>query len=266
MKTPAYIALLVICLITPQAHGWGRLGHELVGDVAQRHLTPKTKAAVAELLGDRTLADVAFWADTIKGQRPETRSWHYANAEEGAEAYDLERDCPGERSCVVEQINLDLAVLRDPETTYAAKVETLMFLVHFVGDIHQPLHLGRASDRGGNSIRVEFNRKKTNLHSLWDSGLMNHTKLDRGKYLKGLMGLARKMEPDSLDPVDWATGSLKLAYSNAYAIPKDGKLGDEYYGRNISVVNQRLAIAGLRLAAVLNDLYDPTEPVDTQPE
>jgi nuclease S1 len=141
-----------------------------------------------------------------------------------------------------------------------------MFLIHFVGDIHQPLHLGRASDRGGNSITVTFNRKKTNLHSLWDSGLINYTKLDRGKYLKGLIGLARKMEPGSLDPVEWATGSLKLAYSNAYLIPKDGKLGDAYYGRNISVVNQQLAIAGVRLAAVLNDLFDQAEPAATQPE
>jgi nuclease S1 len=177
----------------------------------------------------------------------------------------LERDC-SDKSCVVEQINLDEAILRDPEATYAAKAETLMFLVHFVGDVHQPLHLGRATDRGGNSIEVHFAGSKTNFHRLWDSGLINHTGLNRDKYLAGLMRLAGKMEPGSLDPVDWANESLKLAYSNAYAIPKNGKLGDAYYGQNIIVVNQRLAIAGVRLAAVLNDIYDPADVEPTPSE
>jgi nuclease S1 len=99
MKTSYRIlALLLLLVLTQPTFGWGATGHELVGDVAERHLTPKTKAAIEELLDGRTLADVSIWADDIKGQRPETRSWHYANAEEGAESYDLERDC-GDKSC-----------------------------------------------------------------------------------------------------------------------------------------------------------------------
>ena len=265
MKSPRYLGSLVLTLLLPSlAFGWGARGHELIGDVAEQHLTPKTKAAVEELLGDRTLADVSIWADDIKGQRPETRPWHYANAEEGAESFDLERDC-GDQSCVVEQINLDVAILRDPEATYAAKVETLMFLVHFVGDIHQPLHLGRASDRGGNGIQVTFSGSKTNLHRLWDSELINHTKLNRDKYLAGLTRLTLGGKADtwkqSLDPVDWANESLRLAHTNAYAIPKNGRLGDTYYRRNIQVVNERLAMAGVRLAVVLNTIFDPAEPI-----
>ncbi len=252
------------------AFGWGTLGHQLIGDVAEQYLTPKTKEAITELLGDRTLADVANWADTIKGQRPETRPWHYANPEPGAENFDLARDNP-EESCVVEQIILDLQVLKDPEATHVAKVEALMFLVHFVGDVHQPLHLGWEADRGGNSIEIYFDGHKTNLHSLWDSGLINHTELDRETYLAGLLrqinlNANNKVEwGRELDPVQWANESIKLAQSNAYVVPKNDRLGDAYYGRNIRVVNERLAMAGIRLAAVLNDLYDAADSLFVPP-
>ena len=256
------ITVLITTLVyTAQLFAWGPLGHQLVGDVAERHITDKTREALKELLSDdRTLGDVANWADSIKGERPETRPWHYANVEEGAEAFELERDC-GEQSCVVEQVNLNLEVLRDPEATHAAKVEALFFLVHFVGDVHQPLHIGRASDRGGNDIEITFNRRKTNLHSLWDTGLLVHTGLGRDEYLNELLRLYgggnKSMWQKSLDPVEWATESWKLANTHAYLVPKSGRLGSAYYGRNIKVVNERLVMAGVRLAAVLNELYDP---------
>ena len=96
--------------------------------------------------------------------------------------------------------------------------------------------------------------------------MIKHTKLSRSKYRSALMRLTSKMEPGTLDPVDWANESYKLAHSNAYAVPQNGKLGQAYYRQNIQVVNERLAIGGMRLAAVLNDLYDPAEPAATQPE
>ncbi len=271
MKSNPYIRCLILILVMcSPAFGWGSLGHQLIGDVAEEYLTPKTKEAITELLGDRSLADVANWADTIKGQRPETRPWHYANPEPGAESFVLERDNP-EESRVVEQINLDLQVLKDPEATHVAKVEALMFMVHFVGDVHQPLHLGWEADRGGNSIEIYFDGHKTNLHSLWDSGLINHTELDRETYLAGLLrqinlNANNKVEwGRELDPVQWANESIKFAQSNAYVVPKNGRLGDAYYGHNIRVVNERLAMAGIRLAAVLNDLYDPADSLFVPP-
>lgn len=263
------VPLLVLLALASPTFGWGQLGHQLVGDVAEQYLTDKTREALRELLSDdRTLSDVANWADTIKGQRPETRPWHYANVEEGADAFVMERDC-GDKSCVVEQVNLDLEVLRDPESTHAAKVEALFFLVHFVGDIHQPLHLGLAADRGGNDIQVTFDGKKTNLHSLWDTGLLVHTGLDREEYLNGLLRLSgggKKADwQRSLDTSVWATESWQLANTHAYLVPKSGRLGSAYYGRNIKVVNDRLAAAGVRLATLLNELYDPTEAVFIPP-
>ena len=260
------LPILVLIVICPAVSAWGPTGHQLVGDVAQRHLTPTTKAAVKELLGDRSLADVSVWADSIKGQRPETRPWHYANPQEGAESFDMERDC-GDKSCVVEQINLDVAVLRDPEATHVAKVEALMFLVHFVGDVHQPLHLGRASDRGGNNVEVEYKRSKTNLHRLWDSGLIDSAGLSHDEYLAGLVRLInvdggkRVSWLKELDPVVWANESYGLAHTNAYVVPQNGRIGDAYYRRNIKVINERLAMAGVRLAAILNELYDPVDPL-----
>lgn len=155
---------------------------------------------------------------------------------------------------MVEQVSLNLGVLRDPEATHATKVEALFFLVHFVGDVHQPMHLGRASDRGGNSIQVTFNGRKTNLHSLWDTGLLVHTELSHEEYLQGLIRQTRSNAGDrlswarELDPVVWANESHRLAHSNAYVVPKNGRIGDAYYRRNIRVVNERLAMTGVRLA------------------
>lgn len=265
----SWIIVAVLVLAGPPlAYGWGARGHELVGDVADHYLTEKTREAVKKLLGDRTLADVASWADHIKGERPETRPWHYANTPPGAESFDLERDCP-EESCVVEQINLDVAVLKNPEATHVDKVQALMFLVHFVGDCHQPLHLGYEADRGGNSIDVSFIGSKTNLHALWDSGLINHAQLDREEHHKGLLTMSTRPKRAEwarvLDPEEWATESYRLAVSNAYVVPNTGRLSETYYRRNMPVVNERLAAAGVRLAALLNSIYDPIEPLFAAP-
>ena len=153
-------------------------------------------------------------------------------------------------------------VLRDKKASRPKKIEALKFLVHFVGDVHQPLHLGNARDKGGNDIEVTFFENRTNLHKVWDSGLIRRTKKGWPEYAKDLAGTITAQQLDewnTLDPAAWATESYRLTVSNAYAIPKDGRISQAYFDKNIPVVNERLTMAGVRLAALLNTVFDDSK-------
>lgn len=179
---------LLICLAVPGiCFAWGADGYKIVGQIAWDHLNPDAKLAVKALLGDDTLPDAALWTDEIKSDP--SYDWakplHYANVEPGAGEFDLERDCP-EEGCVVSAIIRYKGVLRDHAATRAEKLEALKFIVHFVGDIHQPLHVSHTRDKGGNDIRVFFFHDNTNLHHVWDSGLIRHTRRPWSEYAEDL--------------------------------------------------------------------------------
>ena len=254
------IALSAI-LIPSVCFAWGRDGHRIVGNIAAKYLTPQAAAAVKDLLGDESLADVSTWADEIRRERKHTAPWHYANIDPSHDRFDLQRDCPDE-GCVVSAIIKFSHILRDGNASRRERIEALKFVVHFVGDIHQPLHLGRASDKGGNDIKVTFFEDNTNLHRLWDSGMIRHTKKGWTEYateLSAKITLQERALYGILDPAAWATESYLLARSNAYDVPKDGQLGQDYFDKNIPVIERRLSVAGVRLAALLNVIFDETK-------
>lgn len=253
-----------LCLSCSSAYGWGRDGHRMTGDIASRYLTPAAAYAVQDLLGEQTLADVSTWADEIKSDRSYdwARPWHYVNVNPGMERFVLERDCP-EHGCVVSAIIKYAEVLRSETADRAEKKEALKFLVHFVGDLHQPLHVGYARDRGGNDVAVDFFGSRTNLHFVWDVSLIARRKIHWKRYADELYRAIereqRRAWSKSLDPSDWATESFHLAERYAYAIPDDARLEQAYYDRVMPVVDERLAQAGVRLAAMLNDIFK--EPI-----
>ncbi len=261
MKMHVIQRTLLLCfLVASPCFGWGRDGHKIASSIATHYLTPEAKGAIARLLGNQSLADVSTWADEIKSDR--SYRWasplHYANVKPGAEGFDLERDCPPQ-GCVVSAIIKCTGLLRGKGAGPAERTEALKFLVHFVQDVHQPLHVSRARDRGGNDIKVEFFHDRTNLHWVWDSGLIRCTKKRWPAYAAELQ---RSITPEQLAewsrataPVEWATESYKLAMSHAYAIPKDGQLGRPYFERCIPIVDRRLAMAGVRLATLLNAIF-----------
>ena len=261
MNRRTTIIALAAVLIPSACFAWGRDGHRIVGTIAAKYLTPQAAAAVKDLLGDESLADVSTWADEIRRERKHTAPLHYANIDPSHDRFDLQRDCPQE-GCVVSAIIEYSHILRDENATRQERVEALKFLVHFVGDVHQPLHVSYARDKGGNDIKVWFFDNDTNLHSLWDSGLIRRTQKSWTEYAAELhkRESRKKRIAANLDPAAWATESYKLAVSNAYAIPNSGELGQDYFERNISIVEQRLAIAGVRLAAMLNTIFDEARP------
>jgi hypothetical protein len=197
----------------------------------------------------------------MQATRPETRASHFVNIPFDAEAYDAARDCAKGSGgpCVVEAVERAEKVLADPSSAREARVEALQFFVHFVADIHQPLHCIDRNDAGGSRLEVMFFGQATNLHFAWDVLLIERTTVFWGEYVRLIEERLRAWElRERLDrgggPVDWANESHRLAKTVAYVIPEDKALGDEYFRAVKGVVEKRLAEASVRLAETLNRL------------
>ncbi len=260
--------LLLVVLPCSQSFAWGHKGHRIVADIALNHLSSTAKQNLQTLLGNADLATISTWADEVRPQRPGSYGWHFVDIPKDSAGFSEERDCyrPDEKrpssqtdhhNCVVDRITLFKEILADKNASQPDRLEALKFLVHFVGDIHQPMHAIDEA-RGGNGIHiVEFGSAQCgkypcNLHSEWDTGLIEHTGRSEQEYVAYMeqMIVSKKLQAGST-PQDWANESLRLA--KQVWVNDGGAVDQAYYQANISVVDERLALAGLRLAAMLND-------------
>lgn len=267
MKKIAAVLLLVI-FPWSQSFAWGYKGHRIVADIALNHLSPARQNLIV-LLGNDDLAAISTWADEVRPQRPESYGWHFVDIPKDAVGFSEERDCyrPDEKhpasqtdhhNCVVDRIIIFKQVLADKTASPADRLEALRFLVHFVGDIHQPMH-AIDEGRGGNDVHVtEFGSSQCgkyscNLHYEWDTGLIEHTGRSEQEYVAYLEQLitAKKLQAGGT-PESWANESLRLAKQAWLA--DGGAIDEAYYKANITVVDERLALAGLRLAGMLNEV------------
>ena len=280
-------AVVLWCLagLQPTVHSWGAQGHRLVGRIAANHLTPAARRHVAWLLGRQTLADVSLWADQYRDSNYQTSYWHFLNIPPTATSYDRDRDCPRQptvsagasadrwRDCAVERIEYNQVRVANPSLDRADRAVALKFLVHLVGDLHQPFH-ALGVERGGNGISVSVFGSENcstdpsrpfpcNLHSVWDSALIEYRQLDDRRYLAVLEDAIRRNRWDALptgSPADWAIQSH--GFGKAALLPPNGNVDETYYRRSLPVVEERLALAGLRLAALLNRALTAAPPVD----
>ena len=265
--TRRLLAFALLLAVASPAFAWGRLGHRLVADLAQDELTPKTRAAVDRLLAgepDPTLAGIANWADQLRGSDPDlgkrSSKWHYADiAENGCADYEPPRDCPN-GDCVIEAIRAQTAILADASQPIEARRQALKFVVHFIGDAHQPLHAGFARDKGGNTVQVRIpvaggGDKGGNLHSLWDSGLIEYTGLDEPAYLARLRALPLAVDvPKTVLPPDspaWAQQSCRIA-TKPGVYPASPTIDATYVATWTPLIDEQLRRAGTHLAQVLN--------------
>ncbi|MUM16050.1 S1/P1 nuclease [Mycobacterium sp. CBMA271] len=241
------IAAALLLVTAPLAAAWGPQGHNIVGAVADTKLTPAAKAEVARLLAGEanpTLAGVANWADQVRPSRPETAPWHYADIGENACHY-----VPGANGDnVIEAIRTQTAILEDTSKPDAERRDALKFVVHFVGDIHQPMHAGYARDRGGNDIPLTYNGRSTNLHAVWDSGLLSTRGLSDAQYATVIEGLPAP-ELGSTDPAEWAQDSCQIAVG---VYPNTSTIGADYTNQNRPIAESQLRSAGERLARLIN--------------
>lgn len=252
---------MALCLATAApARAWGPTAHRIIATVAAERLDSAAERGVAALLGEKSLADVSVWADDVRRERPETSRWHYVDIPVGRHEYRPDRDCRRERGgdCAIAAIARFRAVLADRRARTTARREALEFLVHLVGDIHQPLHCADDGDRGGNEVEVVFLGRPTNLHAVWDGGLVGATRLDVDAYARRLDGWLDRENAVRLSGgtvTDWALECHDVAVEHAYVLPPNHRLGKGYVRTNVAVVDRQLALAGLRLARVLDEAF-----------
>lgn len=249
-------AALAVCslIVSPGSFAWGKDGHRIVAQIAADHLTPAAASSVNLLLAgepEPTLAGVSSWADEVRTK--ETGPLHYVNFPRGTCQFTPKRDCPDGR-CVIGGIEQSIATLRYSGATPAERNVALKNLVHFAGDVHQPLHAGLGEDRGGNTVQLQWAGAGSNLHALWDSGLIASTEPDWRRYVLRLAPKAANVDLKTLDGLDWALESCAIVASDGF-YPADAKPGPEYLTRWQPTVDERLNLAGLRLAALLNALF-----------
>ena len=277
-KLSTLIALIVMLAAAPAQAYW-EYGHETVAAIAYRNVKPETRARIDALLRQqklldtptcpaRTIEQASVWADCIKplGERfSYAYSWHYQNVDI-CKPFDLKSACR-DGNCVSAQITRDVKLLQDPKVPTREKVQALAFLVHFVGDLHQPLHAGDHNDLGGNRARADYGiyaPERLNLHSIWDGWLAERA-ISTPPALVRVYTPAERAAGEGGSVEDWSRDSwdvAKLAYATAFADPCGppqgrGKLDDAAIAKLVEPARAQVVKGGLRLARLLDEAFGP---------
>lgn len=235
---------------------WGPTGHRTTGEIAEKHLTRKAKKKIKKLLNGESLAFVSTYADEIKSDKKydKYKPWHYINMPLDSNYEDAEKNPKGD---MVTGINKCIEVLKEKNSSKQDKIFFLKMLVHLIGDLHQPLHIGRKEDRGGNDIQVRWFYFGTNLHKVWDEHLIDEWKMS----YKELASNAKKISKEQIKTIkkgsliDWVNETHKLT-KVVYNSAKTGdKLRYKYSYDHFPTVRKQLQKGGIRLAKILNDIY-----------
>ncbi len=293
MKDTAALLLalgMTVAAGTSTAFGWSQNGHRVTAEIAERNLTPAAKAAVGKILGPETLAEISIWADDIRSDNSWdfAEPWHYISIDDDEAWEGLAREPEGvgdvlriletlekflrDREAKTITLSGKMGRLGSELSKTVTKRDALAFYVHFVGDVHQPLHVGRREDQGGNKIKVQWFGEDTNLHKVWDEMLIASTDLsftELATTLNKVPDEARR-EWTKSSYLDWAKESKEVRakvygfeqprdryFLNVFPVPA---LSYEYRHEALPIVRERLAQGGLRLAAKLNAIFgDPAK-------
>lgn len=245
-----FLITLLLTLVS-----WGFKGHRAVATIAQKHLTSNTAYVVSAYLKGESMADVATWADENRNNT--TAPWHFLNLPLGLTHEQFVKYVSESDNNVYSAILKTEASLKDKSLTSDQKNEALKYLIHLVGDAHQPMHISRKEDKGGNMIQVRFGNKGTNLHSLWDSKLIDHEDMSDANIARtyDVATTAQIKQWQSDSPMEWIWESYQIT-GELYAQVKPGQTIDEaYYQKYITVIHKRVDQAGIRLAGELNKLF-----------
>ena len=244
---------MIFFLFFHLGHSWGLNGHRIIGEIAESHLHKNVKSKLEDLLGQKTLAEVSNWADDMKSNPAwkHSKYWHYINIPKEKSYFKIEHHPKGDLLQALYHFD---KVLRNSKLNTAARLQALKFLVHLIGDMHQPLHVGYKRDRGGNKIKVKWFGKKTNLHSLWDTYLIEHARLSYTEYTRFINHFSRKEKKEwaSGGYLDWAYESRELR-DGLYNV--GNRAGYRYYHQHVDLLNRQLKKAGLHLAFTLNQIF-----------
>ena len=276
LKTTIFVLLIAVA----PAFAWGPIGHRVVGKIAENHLTPEAKKGVEAILGTESLARASTWADEMRSNPNKDyygkfAPWHYATVPLG-ETYKDEH-APKKKGDIVKAMRKMEMTLRSKKSDKKAKIEALRLLSHFIGDVHQPLHVGNGKDYGGNTCFVKWFGSQKKLHAVWDESLIDHLKLSYTEYAEFLDYPSKKQVKtwQGSKYVDWANESVgirpsvypgsakpenrKYCVKGWSARPNDDDVPGlkwDYAFKHRKTLDSQLLKAGLRLAGVLNSIFE----------
>lgn len=244
----------LICFVTADCVGWGVTGHRTTGLIAEQYLNAKAKKKISAILDQESLAMVSTWMDEIRSDSTYNYAieWHWTTIPDGKRYEDVSKNPDGK---VVEMIEKFVADLKSKKLSRKQEQEALKMLVHLVGDIHQPLHVGKPGDRGGNDVKVKWFRSESNLHRVWDSDMIDDTRLS---YTELALALGK---PDKKTRIKWQSASVRdWAHESMTYRPQvydigNGSLSYQYSYKYLSIAKLRMLQAGVRLAGLLNQIY-----------
>ena len=245
-------------LIPQQAHAWGQTGHRVSGAIAEQYLSPQSHAALQDLIPTESLAEISTYADEQRSNPAEfwqktSTPWHYVTVPQGKHYHDVGAPPQGD---AISALNHYTEILKDSKKSTEERRLALKLIVHYIGDLHQPLHAGNGTDRGGNDVKVTFFWERSNLHRVWDSQMLDKRQLS---YTEWTNWLGKKITPQQLrdwnttDPTVWVTESTEYR-DGLY--PEDAeKMNYDYLYNHLPTATLRLQQAGVRIAYYLNEVF-----------
>ena len=260
-RRTATLAAAIALAVPSVAFAWGQTGHQVIGEIAQEHISGKTRAEMEVILGKGDLAQASTWADEERSNpdtfwQREAGPYHYVTMPEGQTYADVGAPEEGDALSALARFT---QTVRDPNASREEKALALKFIVHIVGDVHQPLHAGNGKDRGGNDVKVSWFGDDTNLHSVWDSRLIDSRNLSYTEYARWL---GRDIDPSEIiiwwtaDPQVWIAESTAMRDQISPASQQaTSSLGYAYQYHHLGTSETRLQQGGIRLAAYLDSVF-----------
>lgn len=257
MRLSTILGAVVTVAISFQALSWGQTGHRVTGAIAEQYLTPAAQRHIRRLLPNETLAEASTYADEMRSHPSEfwqktAGPWHYVSIPKGKTYSQVGAPKEGDAFSALDMFSKQL---KDPKSPLEQKQIALRFIIHIIGDLHQPFHAGNGTDRGGNDVKLEFFWQDSNLHRVWDSGMIDRQQLSYTEWtawLNSKISRQQAQEWMETDPKVWIAESAKL---RAAAYPDTDKLSWGYQFQYLPVVKHRLQMGGVRIAAYLNALF-----------
>ena len=234
---------------------WGKTGHRVVGDIAADYLTEKTQKEIHRVLGHESLAIASTWMDKIRSDSSYdyTHAWHWVTIPDGKTYEETEKNPDGD---LIQALRTIIKELKAGELSPKKEAQKLKMLIHLVGDLHQPMHVGNGEDRGGNDLEVEWFYEPSNLHRVWDSGMIDKTKLSYTEFSTAVNHPTDKQlnQWQKGNILDWAYESRELR-DEIYDLPADRQISYRYMYVHRKTLDRQLLKSGVRLAHILNEIY-----------
>jgi hypothetical protein len=249
-----FTSLFLILAFSVSSFGWGATGHRATGFIANKYLSKKARKALERILKGQSLAITSTWMDEVRSDSAYDymTDWHWVTIPEG-ETYDQSAKNPN--GDIIQTLERIITELKSKTLTDEEQALHVRILIHLIGDIHQPLHVGAKNDKGGNDVKVMWFRTDSNLHRVWDSDIIDDTKLSYTELGESLD------KPSEAELRSWQQASVRDWANESQSYQKqvydygNGRLGYRYSYLNYPIVKKRLLQAGIRLAGILNQIY-----------